>query len=79
MLKEHKAKLNVQTINMSKSEITPRDFAVTGYPTFRLYSMPNIYEEYKGKNLNVADLLAFLKRSKAIKFDSDMKFAQKKK
>ena len=37
-------------------------FGIKGYPTFRLYSKPNVFEEYRGEELNSLDMLDFLKK-----------------
>ena len=43
-------------------------FGIKGYPTFRLYQKPNVFEEYRGEELNSLDMLDFLKKHGAINF-----------
>ena len=43
---------------------TNADFKLKGYPTFRLYTKPGVFEEFKEEKLELLELKKFLKKNK---------------
>ena len=53
---------------------TNADFKLKGYPTFRLYTKPGVFEEFKEEKLELLELKKFLKKNKVNGF-FDLKVA----